>query len=126
VFALHVGHIRAQARVRQLSLLIKRRRGATGNESRTVRKNVSTRVIVEAVLTDEPSEGEQRRGADQAGPHRRDIERLDLRSLVLRWQGDPSERVIHSDIQVVNRVGSLEPRTRVLKVRVNRIRAGYM
>ena len=58
VFALHVGHIRAQARVGQFPLLIERCRGASGNESRTVRKNVSTRVVVEAVLTDEPSEGE--------------------------------------------------------------------
>src|SRR5207253_3124409 len=58
VFALHVGHIRAQARVGQFPLLIERCRGASGNESRTVRNNVSTRVVVEAVLTDEPSEGE--------------------------------------------------------------------
>src|SRR5260370_16320946 len=49
-----------------------------------------------------------------------------LRTLVLRGQRSAGERVVHSDVQVVNRIRSLEPRTRVLKVRMDRIRAGYV
>src|SRR5438046_1813227 len=43
VLALHVGHVRAKARVGQFSLLIERRRGTAGNESGAVRKHVSAR-----------------------------------------------------------------------------------
>ena len=98
VFALHVGHVRTKSRVRQLSLLIERRRRTTGNESRAVREHVSARIVVKAILTNETAKREQRRGAEQAGPHRGDIERVDLRTLVLCWQGGPGERVVHSDI----------------------------
>src|SRR6202521_2058482 len=84
VLALHVGNVRAKARVGQFSLLIERRRGTAGNESGAVRKRVSARVVVKAILTDEPAEGEQRRGAEQAGTHRRDVKRLDLSTLILR------------------------------------------
>src|SRR3989442_11023881 len=55
VFALHVGHVRTKSRVRQLSLLIERRRRTTGNESRAVREHVSARIVVKAILTDRKS-----------------------------------------------------------------------
>src|ERR1700731_2435783 len=126
VFALDVGHVRAKSGVGQFSLLIERRRGASGDESCAVRKHVSARVVIKPVLADETAEGEQRRGADQAGPHRGNVESLDLRALVLRRQWSPCERVVHSNVQVINRIWSLEPRARVLKVRVDRIRAGYV
>src|SRR2546427_473323 len=88
VFALHVGHVRTKSRVRQLSLLIERRRRTTGNESRAVREHVSARIVVKAILTNETAKREQRRGAEQAGPHPRDVKRFDLRALIL---GSPQE-----------------------------------
>src|SRR5260370_40060373 len=123
--AFHIRHVRAKSRVRQFPLLSQRGGRAAGNRSGAVRKHVSGGVVIKPVLADETPEREQRRRADQAGPDWGDVKRLNLRTLVLRGQRSAGERVVHSDVQVVNRIRSLEPRTRVLKVRMDRIRAGY-
>src|SRR5260370_17459424 len=80
---LHVGHVRAQAWVGQFSLLVERRRRTAGNESRTVRKHVSARVVIELVLTDESAERKKSGRADQAGPPRGEVKSLNLRPLIL-------------------------------------------
>ncbi len=64
VNALHVGHVRAQARVGQFSLLVERRGRTAGNESSAVRKHVCARVVIELVLADESAKRKKRGRAD--------------------------------------------------------------
>src|SRR5260370_24872861 len=84
--AFHIRHVRAKSRVRQFPLLIQRRRRTTGNHSRAVRKHVSAGLVIKPVLADETSEREQRRRADQTGPHWVSGKRLNLLRLALPGQ----------------------------------------
>src|SRR2546426_5747256 len=99
--ALDVGKITAKTQVRQLAFLS----GGFGN----VRKRICARVIVEQVVPREKPDIEQRAGAEQVSPGRREIVRLDLCALILAGR------------HCIKRVRILEPGTRIAAVQMNRI-----
>src|SRR5579863_8340971 len=100
--ALDVGDIRANPCVLKASAL-------TESLSLQVRaeviKRVGTGVVVVLILPQEAAESEYGFGSDHAGPRRRNVKRLDLRTLIARTERSSGYRVVEHKRQAQDRIG---------------------
>ena len=111
VDAFYVGKIRPQTYVCEGAIL--------GNclllDWTDIPKGIGTRIIVVLIAANKGAEREYRSIAQQPSPRRGDVERLDLRTLVSLWKRI-TERISLADMEIIERIGILKPRTRVSKV----------
>ena len=119
VDSLHIRQIRTQAGIRKRPVLS---HGLLLDRAE-ISERVWAWVIVVSVPPNESAQAEYRSRTEESGPRGRDVESLNLRALV-GCRKRIAEGVGLTDMQVVERIRILEPRSRESQIQVNGVGRG--